>query len=194
MTAPSDQGITQLLRAWGDGDQQALEKLTPLVYKELHRVAHHHMGRERPGHTLQTTALVNEVYLRLVDVRGVSWQNRAHFFAICARTMRRILIDFARSKQYQKRGGEAVSVTLDDALDVSPQSGVDLVALDDALNALAKFDPRKSQMVELRFFGGLSVEETAEVLKVSPETVMRDWKFARAWLARELSGEKPDGT
>jgi RNA polymerase sigma factor (TIGR02999 family) len=194
MVGPSDQGITQLLRAWGDGDQQALEKLTPLVYEELHRVAHRYMADERASHTLQTTALVNEVYLRLVDVRGVTWQNRAHFFAICARTMRRILIDFARSRQYQKRGGEAVSVTLDDALGVSSQSAVDLVALDDALKDLGKLDPRKSHVVELRFFGGLSVEETAEVLKISPDTVMRDWKFSRAWLARELSGEKPDGT
>jgi len=193
MAAPPE-GITQLLRAWGDGDQQALEKLTPLVYNELHRVAHRYMADERAGHTLQTTALVNEVYLRLVDVRGVSWQNRAHFFAICARTMRRILIDFARSRQYQKRGGEAVSVTLDDALGVSSQPAVDFVALDDAMKGLGKLEPRKSQVVELRFFGGLSVEETAEVLKISPDTVMRDWKFVRAWLARELSGEKPDGT
>ena len=194
MTAPAEQGVTELLRAWSDGDQQALEKLTPLVYQELHRVAHRYMADERAGHTLQTTALVNEVYLRLVDVRGVNWQNRAHFFAICARTMRRILIDSARSRQYQKRGGEAVSVTLDDALGVSSQPAVDLVALDDALKGLGKLDPRKTQVVELRFFGGLSVEETAEVLKISPDTVMRDWKFARAWLARELSGERPDGT
>ena len=194
MVAPSDQGITQLLRAWGNGDRQALERLTPLVYEELHRAAHRYMADERAGHTLQTTALVNEVYLRLVDVRGVNWQNRAHFFAICARTMRRILIDFARSRQYQKRGGEAVSVALDDALGVSAQPAVDLVALDDALKGLAKLDLRKIEVVELRFFGGLSVEETAEVLKISPDTVMRDWKFARAWLARELSGEKPDGT
>lgn len=193
MVAPSEQGITQLLRAWGNGDQQALGKLIPLVYTELHRVAHRYMADERAGDTLQTTALVNEVYLRLVDVRGVSWQNRAHFFAICARTMRRILIGFARSRQCRKRGGEALSVTLDDALGVSRRPAVDLVALDDALKGLAKLDPRKNQVVELRFFGGLSVEETAEVLKISPETVMRDWKLARAWLARELSGEKPDG-
>ena len=194
MEVPGEQGITELLRAWGDGDQQALEKLTPLVYKELHWVAHRYMADERAGHTLQTTALVNEVYLRLVDVRGVRWQDRAHFFAICARTMRRSLIDFARSRQYQKRGGEAVSVTLDEALGVSPEPAVDFVVLDDALNALGKLDPRKTQVVELRFFGGLNVEETAEVLKTSPETVMRDWKFARAWLGRELSGERPDGT
>jgi RNA polymerase sigma factor (TIGR02999 family) len=191
MAAPSEQDITQLLRAWGNGDQQALGRLTPLVYKELHRVAHRYMADERAGHTLQTTGLVNEVYLRLVDVRGVSWQNRAHFFAICARTMRRILINFARSRQYQKRGGEAVSVTLEDALGVSRQPAVEFLALDDALKGLAKLDPRKNQVVELRFFGGLSVEETAEVLKISPETVMRDWKVARAWLARELSGETP---
>jgi RNA polymerase sigma-70 factor, ECF subfamily len=188
MTPPSEQGITQLLQAWGHGDQQALEQLTPLVYKEMHRLAERYMADERPGHTLQTTALVNEAYLRLVDVRGVSWQNRAHFFAICARTMRRILIDFARSKQYQKRGGDAVAVTIEDALEAADQPAVDLVALDDALNDLAKLDARKSQVVELRYFGGLSVEETAEVLKISPETVMRDWKFARAWLARELNG------
>jgi RNA polymerase sigma-70 factor, ECF subfamily len=188
MEPSSENGITQLLQAWGHGDQQALELLTPLVYKELHRLAERYMADERPGHTLQTTALVNEAYLRLVDVRGVSWQNRAHFFAICARTMRRILIDFARSKQYQKRGGDAVAVTIEDALEAADQPAVDLVALDDALNDLAKLDARKSQVVELRFFGGLSVEETAEVLKISPETVMRDWKFARAWLARELSG------
>jgi RNA polymerase sigma-70 factor, ECF subfamily len=193
MDSTSEQGITQLLKAWGNGDQQALKQLTPLVYKELHRVAQRYMADERPGHTLQTTALVNEVYLRLVDVRDVSWQNRAHFFAICARTMRRILIDFARSRQYQKRGGDAVSVTLENALDVPDQPTVGLVALDDALNALAKLDPRKGQVVELRFFGGLSVEETAEVLKISSETVMRDWKFARVWLARELSGEERDG-
>jgi RNA polymerase sigma factor (TIGR02999 family) len=193
MTPPSEQGITQLLEAWGHGDQQALEQLTPLVYKELHRLAERYMADERPGHTLQTTALVNEAYLRLADVRGVSWQNRAHFFAICARTMRRILIDFARSRQYQKRGGDAVAVTIEAALGVADQPAVELVALDDALNDLAKLDPRKSQVVELRFFGGLSVEETAEVLKISPETVMRDWKFARVWLARELSGKEPDG-
>lgn len=193
MTPLSEQGITQLLEAWGNGDQQALEQLTPLVYKELHRLAERYMADERPGHTLQTTALVNEAYLRLVDVRGVSWQNRAHFFAICARTMRRILIDFARSRQYQKRGGDVAALEIEDALEVVEQPAVNLVALDDALNDLAKLDPRKVQVVELRFFGGLSVEEAAEVLKVSPETVMRDWKFARVWLARELGGKEPDG-
>ena len=190
MEAPSGHDITQLLRAWGDGDQEALRKLTPLVHAELHRAAHRHMVREQPGHTLQTTALVNEVYLRLVDVKKASWQNRAHFFAICARMMRRILIDFARARQYQKRGGEAHHVSLEEALVVPREPGGDLVALDDALNRLAALDPRKSQVVELRFFGGLSVEETAEVLKISPETVMRDWKLAKAWLRRELAGEK----
>lgn len=193
MEAPSGHDITQLLRAWGDGDEEALRRLTPLVHSELHRAAHRYMARERPGHTLQTTALVNEVYLRLVDVKKASWQNRAHFFAICARTMRRILIDFARARQYQKRGGEAIHISLDKALRIARQPVVDLVALDDALNRLASLDPRKSQVVELRFFGGLSVEETAEVLKISPETVMRDWKMAKAWLARELSRGKPDG-
>jgi RNA polymerase sigma factor (TIGR02999 family) len=192
MTPPSEQDITQLLKAWGHGHQQALEQLTPLVYKELHTVAQRYMAHERPGHTLQATALVNEVYLRLVDVKGVSWRNRAHFFAICARTMRCILIDFARSRQYQKRRGDGVSLTLSDSLDLLAQPAVDLVALDDALNALAKLDPRKSQVVELRFFGGLSIRETAEALKISSETVMRDWKFAKVWLARELRGERPD--
>jgi RNA polymerase sigma factor (TIGR02999 family) len=192
MPPPSEQDITQLLKAWGHGHQQALEQLTPLVYKELHRVAQRYMAHERPGHTLQATALVNEVYLRLVDVKGVSWRNRAHFFAICARTMRRILIDFARSRQYQKRRGDGVSLTLSDSLDLLAQPAVDLVALDDALNALAKLDPRKSQVVELRFFGGLSIRETAEALKISSETVMRDWKFAKVWLARELRGERSD--
>jgi RNA polymerase sigma factor (TIGR02999 family) len=192
MTAPSGQGITQLLKAWGSGDPQALERLTPLVYRELRRLAKAYMARERPDHTLQATALVNEAYLRLVDVRDVSWQNRAHFFAICARTMRRILIDFARSRQYQKRGGDEVSVALDNALEVPDRPTVGLVALDDALNALAKLDPRKSQVVELRFFGGLSVQETAVVLQVSPETVKRDWRFARVWLERELSGKESD--
>ena len=193
MTPPPEQDITELLQAWSNGDEQALEQLTPLVYDELRRVARRYMAQERTGHTLQPTALVNEVYLRLVDVRGVTWQNRAHFFAICARTMRRILIAIARSRHFQKRGGSAVSVTFNDALGVLTRPTVDLMALDDALNGLTKLDSRKSHVVELRFFGGLSVEETAEVLKVSSETVMRDWKFAKVWLARELSGEQPDG-
>ena len=184
--------VTQLLRAWGDGVEGALEQLAPLVENELHRLAHKYMSRERPGQTLQTTALVNEVYIRLIDIQQVSWQNRAHFFAISARMMRRILTDFARSRLYQKRGGDAVQVSWDEALAVSPEKDVDLVALDDALVELAALDPRKSQVVELRFFGGLSIEETAEVLKVSQQTVMRDWKFAKAWLMRALRGEEND--
>jgi len=182
-------GVTQLLKAWGQGDEGALEQLAPLVENELHRLAHKYMSRERPGQTLQTTALVNEVYLRLIHTQQVSWQNRAHFFAISARMMRRILTDFARSRRYLKRGGDAVQVSFDEAMLLSEEPNVDIVAIDDALNRLAELDSRKSQVVELRFFGGLSVEETAEVLKVSQQTVMRDWKFAKAWLMRALSGE-----
>jgi RNA polymerase sigma factor (TIGR02999 family) len=181
--------VTQLLRAWGDGVEGALEQLAPLVENELHQLAHKYMSRERPGQTLQTTALVNEVYIRLIDIQQVSWQNRAHFFAISARMMRRILTDFARSRRYLKRGGEAVHVSWDETLVVSEEPDADIVAIDDALTQLAEVDPRKSQVVELRFFGGLNVEETAEVLKVSQQTVMRDWKFAKAWLMRALSGE-----
>jgi len=190
MNTPSKQEITVLLRAWGNGDKRALDKLTPFVYGELRRVARRYMARERPGQTLQTTALVHEVYLRLVDVKHVGWQDRAHFFAVCARMMRRILTDIARSRRHLKRGGGASHILLEEALVASRERGRDLVAVDEALNALAALDARKSQVVELRFFGGLSVEETAEVLKISPETVMRDWKFAKAWLARELSEEK----
>lgn len=182
--------VTQLLRAWGNGVDGALEQLAPLVENELHRLAHEYMSRERPGQTLQTTALVNEVYLRLIDIQQVSWQNRAHFFAISARMMRRILTDFARSRHYLKRGGGAVHVSWDEALVVSEEPDADIVAIDSALSQLAEVDPRKSQVVELRFFGGLSVEETAEVLKISQQTVMRDWKFAKAWLMRALSGEE----
>ena len=189
MSAASSQQVTQLLLAWSSGDVTALEKLTPLVYNELHRLARRYMAQERPGHTLQATALVNEAYLRLVDSRNVQWQNRAHFFAVSAQLMRRILVDFARSRHYQKRGGEAHQVSLDEALVVSWERGADLVALDDALQALADIDPRKSQVVELRFFGGLTVEEAAEALAVSLDTVMRDWKFAKTWLLRELSGK-----
>jgi RNA polymerase sigma factor (TIGR02999 family) len=158
----------------------------PVIYKELHRLAHRYMRGERPGHTLQTTALVNEAYLRLVDSSKVHWQNRAHFLAVSAQVMRRVLVDMARSRHYQKRGGEAEKVSLDEALAVSQERSVDLVALDDALNALAAVDPRKGQVVELRFFGGLSAEETAEVLRVSPDTVLRDWKLAKVWLLREM--------
>ena len=191
MSSPSSQDVTQLLRAWSAGDQQALEKLTPLVYEELHRRARHYVARERPGHTIQTTALINEVYLRLVGFRGVTWQDRAHFLAVCARMMRRILTDFARARHFQKRGGSAQQVSFDEQMIVSSEPPADLVALDDALNGLAGFDQRKSQVVELRFFGGLSVQETAEVLKVSEETVKRDWRLAKLWLLREMSGEAP---
>jgi RNA polymerase sigma factor (TIGR02999 family) len=187
---PSRIEVTQLLKAWGNGDGGALEKLVPLVHNELHRLAHRYMSREKPGHTLQTTALVNEVYLRLVDIPQVSWQDRAHFFAISARMIRRILTDFARSRNYQKRGGTALHVSFDEDLAVSQEQDAEIVAIDDALRELAVAEPRKSQVVELRFFGGLSVEETAEVLKVSPETVKRDWRFAKAWLHRALSGGK----
>jgi RNA polymerase sigma factor (TIGR02999 family) len=189
---PAKVEVTQLLRAWGEGVDGALEQLAPLVENELHRLAHKYMRRERPGQTLQTTALVNEVYLRLIETQQVSWQNRAHFFAISARIMRRILTDFARSRNYLKRGGGSVQVSFDEALVISAEPDADIVAIDAALNLLADLDPRKSQVVELRFFGGLSVEETAEVLKISQQTVMRDWKFAKAWLMRVLSGEAHD--
>ena len=185
-STPSKQAITVLLRAWGEGDEQSLEKLTPLVYAELRRVARRFMARERSGHTLQATALVNEVYVRLVDAKNVSWQDRAHFFAVCARMIRRILTDFARARHYLKRGGGAPLTSLHEGLVAGQERSKDLLAVDDALTALATLEPRKSRVVELRFSGGLSVEETAEVLKISPETVMRDWKFAKAWLAREL--------
>ena len=184
------QEVTRLLLAWNDGDESALEKLVPLVYGELRRLAKRQMWGEHPDHTLQTTALINEAYIKLVDLRNVHWQNRAHFFALCARLMRRILVDFARSRHYAKRGGGAENISLDESLVVSPAHSTDLVAVDDALKALAKVDARKAQVVELRFFGGLTVEETAEVLKVSPETVQRDWKLAKAWLLRELGGER----
>jgi RNA polymerase sigma factor (TIGR02999 family) len=180
-------GVTQLLRAWGQGDERALEQLAPLVEKELHHLAHKYISKERPGQSLQTTELVSELYLRLVDTQRVSWQDRAHFFAVSARMMRRILTDFARSRNYLKRGGRTMRVTWDETLAVSSKPDPDIVALDDALNELAHLDPRKTQVVELRFFAGLSVEETAEVLKVSPQTVLRDWKFAKSWLMRALS-------
>jgi RNA polymerase sigma factor (TIGR02999 family) len=187
MTEESPQEITQLLLAWGQGDQTALARLAPLVQAELHRLASRYMNRERAGHVLQTTALVNEAYLRLIDQRRVQWQNRAHFFGVAAQLMRRILVDFARAQHYQKRGGVAERLAFDEALAISQEREADLVALDDALTALAALDARKSRVVELRFFGGLSVAETAEALKVSPETVMRDWSTAKAWLYRELS-------
>jgi len=187
MSTHSPQEITRLLVAWGDGDESALAELTPLVYEELHRLAHHYMSDERPGHTLQTTALVNEAYVRLIDWKSVRWQNRAHFFAVSAQLMRRILVDFARSRGYHKRGGGVRAITLDEALVTAKDKGADMVALDETLNALAQLDARQSRVVELRYFGGLSIDETAEVLKVSPGTVRRDWSLARAWLHRELS-------
>ena len=172
--------------AWGKGDEAAFQRLVPLVERELHRIAKRFMAGERAGHSLEATALVNEAYLRLIDAQQVKWQDRAHFLAMSARLMRRILVDWARSKQYQKRGGGALKVTMDEGLALADERGHDLVALDDALEALAKFDERKSKVIELRFFGGLSVEETASVLSVSVDTVMRDWKLAKAWLLREM--------
>jgi RNA polymerase sigma factor (TIGR02999 family) len=188
---PPPAHVTALLQAWGDGNEDALRELMPLVERELRQVAARYMRGERPGHTLQPTALVNEAYLRLVGVTHVRWQSRAHFLAVSARTMRRILVDMARAKGYQKRGGRMPMVPLDDVEVASPVPGHDLVALHDALDALAAEDARKSQVVELRFFGGLTVHETAEVLGVSPETVMRDWTFAKVWLLRELAGDTP---
>ena len=191
MTA-SPREVTQLLVAWSDGDAAARDELMPLVYEELRRLAHRYMGRERTGHTLQTSALVNEAYLRLIDQSRVKWQNRAHFFGIAAQMMRRILVDYARSRGYAKRGGDARQVSLDEAAVVSEERATEVVALDDALKCLAEIDVRKSQIVELRFFGGLSIEETAEVLAVSPGTVMRDWTLAKAWLRREMTPEVTD--
>jgi len=185
--AASPPPVTDLLLAWGRGDESALAQLIPLVRVELHRLARRHMRGERRGHTLQTTALVNEAYMRLIDLNRVRWQDRAHFFAMSARLMRRILVDHARSRQFVKRGGGARKITFDDAL-VSLERSADLVALDDALQALAEIDSRKSQVVEMRFFAGLSVDETAAALHVSPETVLRDWRVAKAWLLRELRG------
>jgi RNA polymerase sigma factor (TIGR02999 family) len=187
MELSSSHEVTRLLKAVTAGDEHALDKLMPLVYQQLHQIARRYMGGERSGHTLQTTALVNEAYLRLVDCGQVNWQDRAHFFAISANLMRRILIDFARSRGYLKRGGAVPHVPLEEAPSVSDESDVNLVALDDALNALAAIDERKSKVVELRFFGGLSVEETAEVLRISSDTVIRDWRLAKIWLLRELS-------
>jgi RNA polymerase sigma factor (TIGR02999 family) len=183
--------VTAILRAWSDGDQRALDRLTPIIYDELRRLARRYMRQERPDHSLQTTALVNEAYMRLVDYKRMQWQDRAHFFAVSAQLMRRILVDHAR-RHNLKRGGAVPHVSLDDAVSVSSEAPDDLVALDDALTALGQLDPRKARVVEMRFFGGLSVEETAAVLNVSPVTVMRDWSSARAWLYRELTG-RSDG-
>jgi RNA polymerase sigma-70 factor, ECF subfamily len=192
MAETSAHDVTELLQAWSEGEQGAVDKLMPLVYRELHRLAQRYMAQERPGHTLQPTALVNEAYLRLVDVGKVSFQNRAHFFGVSAQLMRRILVEFARRHGSLKRGGEVQRVSLEESLVVYGERGADLVRLDDALRTLATIDARRSRVVELRFFGGLTVEETAEVLKVSPETVMHDWKLAKVWLLREMSGEKRD--
>ncbi len=185
MSGPSPH-ITTLLLAWGNGDEHALDELIPLVHRELRRMAQRAMAGEHAGHTLQPTALVNEVYLRLVDIKSVQWNDRTHFFALSARLMRRILVDLARSKRYEKRGGGVPTISLDDASIPVLERTKDLVALDEALQRLSALDPRRSQVVELRFFGGLGVEETAEVLKVSRHTVMRDWTLARTWLFREL--------
>ena len=191
---PADSAhITRLLKAWGQGDSAALDRLTPLVYDELRRLARSYMRKERPGQTLQATALVNEAFIRLVDARNVDWQDRAHFFAVSARIMRRVLVDAARARASQKRGGHvervdhSTAVDLDCLPSVAADVGAQLCALDDALTTLAQMDPRRAQVVELRYFGGLSVEETGQVLKISPQSVMRDWKLARAWLARELA-------
>jgi RNA polymerase sigma factor (TIGR02999 family) len=184
---PSHQ-VTDLLLAWGNGDRAALDELLPIIHQELRRLARLQMRGERPNHTLQTTALVNEAFLRLVELRRIGWHDRTHFLAISARLMRRILVDHARSRGYEKRGGGAAAVALDDAVVAATEPGMNFVALDDALQDLARLDARKSRVVELRFFGGLSVAETADALDISPETVMRDWRFAKVWLLRQISG------
>jgi len=189
MMTPSSQEITQLLLAWNDGDQTALEKLTPLIYAELHRLAKVYMLGERPGHTLQTTALINEAYLCLIDWKNVRWQNRAHFIGVAAQIMRRVLVDYARARHSAKRKGAMRQVSLDQAMTIHEDRCAELIALDEALSSLAEIDPRKSQVVELRFFGGLSAKETADVLKVSQRTVEREWNSARTWLYRELRGK-----
>jgi RNA polymerase sigma factor (TIGR02999 family) len=194
MALRSAREITQLLKAWTAGDEQALEKLAPVVYQELHRVARRCMAGQKPGHPLQTTDLVNEAYLRLVNCAQMNWQHRAHFFAMSAQLMRRILIDIARSRGYQKRGGGVGPLSLDEAPTVGIEPDKNLVALDDALKELAAIDSRKSKVVELRFFGGLSIKETSEVLKVSVETVVRDWRLAKIWLVRELSERNSHGS
>lgn len=190
---PAPREVTQLLVAWGDGDRSALDKLTPLVYDELHRLAHLYMAQERPEHTLQTSALVNEAFVGLIDQRNVHWQNRAHFFGIAATLMRRILVGYARRRKRVKRGAGTFQLSLDEVAFLSEERAADMVALDEALENLAAVDERKSQVVELRFFGGLSIDETAEVLKVSPGTVMRDWTLAKAWLLREVTGDSGCG-
>jgi RNA polymerase sigma-70 factor (ECF subfamily) len=186
----SPKSVTQLLIEWREGDETALDQLIPLVYEEMRRLARYYMRRERPGHTLQTTALINEAYIRLVDHKGMRWQNRAHFYGVAAQAMRRILVNHARSRHYEKRGGGAPMVELDEAATVARERAAEMVALDEALNQLAAVDPRQSKVVELRYFGGMSVEETAEVLGVSSVTVMRDWRAAKAWLLREITSDE----
>lgn len=187
MTRPSANDISQLLRAWSEGDESALDTLVPLVYDELHRLAHYYMRRENPGHLLQTTAVIHEAFLRLVRSRPADLQDRSQFFAVCSRLMRQILVDFARGRQSRKRAGETVRLESNELKQPAAKQEVDLVALDDTLTSLSRVAPRKAKVVELRFFGGLSVEETAQVLQVSPETVTRDWRIARAWLLKEMS-------
>ncbi len=184
-SSPKD--VTELLVDWRNGDKRALDQLIPLVYNELHRIASRYLRRERQGHTLQTTALINEAYMRIVDQNSVNWQNRAHFFGVAAQMMRRILVDHARSHLYAKRGGGAQKLTLDEAIATPQERDLDLVALDDALSTLAAIDPQQSRIIELRFFGGLTIEETAEVVSISPATVKRDWNMAKAWLYGEIS-------
>jgi RNA polymerase sigma-70 factor, ECF subfamily len=181
--------VTQLLIDWRNGDETALNRLIPIVHEELRRLAHYYMRRERPGHILQTSALINEAYIRLVDHKGMRWQNRAHFYAVASQAMRRVLVDNARSRNYTKRGGGVNFVPIDEAADLVQKTAADLLALDDALTALTAFDSRKSQIVEMRYFGGMSVEETSEALGISPVTVMRDWATAKAWLLREISSQ-----
>lgn len=185
--------VTGLLRAWSGGDQAALERLAPLISRELQKVARHYMRAEGPGHTLQTTALVNEAWVRLVGTTGVDWQDRVHFYAVAAQVMRRILVDSARARRSGKRGGATPRVNLDDTPEIGTSTDRELVALDDALNALAQVDPRQVRVIELRFFVGLGVEETAEVLRISPQSVKRDWKLAKIWLSREMRGEAESG-
>ena len=191
---PSSQSVTQLLLDWRNGDQTALDRLMPLVYEELRRMANHYMRNERRGHTLQTSALVNEAYLRLVDHENIEWQNRAHFFGVAAQAMRRILVDYARNRHAVKRGANAPKLSLDEAIALPGERDLDLVALDDVLETLSKFDPRQSRLVELRFFAGLTVEETAEVMHMSPATVKRDWTAAKAWLFREVRRRAADAS
>jgi RNA polymerase sigma-70 factor (ECF subfamily) len=193
MQAPESHEVTRLLLAWSEGDKEAFDRLVPLVYDELRRLAQSYMRRERANQTLQTTALIHEAYLRLIDANRVKWQNRAHFFGVAARLMRQMLVAFARERGYQKRGGGASRVSLDEAMVIDEGRDEDLVALDEALGALAQFDARKAQVVEMRFFGGLTEDEIAAALGVSTETVRRDWRLARSWLRRRLGGEQNDG-